>query len=192
MLERVLRSISLALARAGGVLLLATALLVAVEVILRKSQIVVLNLGTELSSYALAIGGTWAFAYVVFERGHVRVDVATQRLPALPRACFDVVAMASLALVGAVLSVGATTTLLTSLQLGASANTTLATPLAIPQGLWVFGLAWFTLIAAYRTVTATAALLRRDLAEVSRIAAPASTAAEAEELAEETLTRLKA
>jgi TRAP-type C4-dicarboxylate transport system permease small subunit len=174
MLETTLRRVSLLLSRVGGSMLLAAALLVAVEVTLRKTRIAVFSLGTELSSYALAIGAAWAFAHVVFERAHVRVDVATQRLPRLPRAVFDVVAMASLAVVGAFLSMGAWNTFHASLLTGTTSNTSLAIPLAIPQGLWLFGIGWFTLIAFYCTLTAAAALACGDLAEVSRIAAPPS------------------
>jgi len=174
MLEARLRRVSLLLSRTGGGMLLAAALLVAVEVTLRKTNIAVFSLGTELSSYALAVGATWAFAHVVFERAHVRVDVATQRLAPLPRAVFDVVAMASLAVFGTFLCMGAWNTFHASLLTGTISNTSMAIPLAIPQGLWLFGIGWFTLIAFYCTLTAAAALARRDLAEVSRIAAPPS------------------
>lgn len=190
MIEKALERISLVMARIGGGLLVATALLVSIEVILRKTGIVTLSLGTELSSYALAIGATWAFAYVVFERAHVRIDIVTQRLPLRPRSILNVLAIGSLAGVGLLLAWGATQTFLTSVRLGAAANSTLATPLAIPQGLWAFGLAWFTLIAAYRTATAAFALVRGDFGAVERIAAPATMQSEADEAAAEARSEL--
>ena len=152
MLDKVLWQGSLLLARLGGVLLVATALLVSAEVVLRKLGIAAFSVGSELSSYALAISATWAFALVLMERGHVRIDILTARLPAGPRAFVNVLAVASLAAVGAVLSYSAFDTFMTSLELGAISNTTLATPLWVPQGLWLAGLLWFTLVAAYRTV----------------------------------------
>jgi len=182
-LETTLRRFSLLLSRIGGGMLLATALLVSAEVLLRKSRIVVFSFGTELSTYALAVGASWAFAHVVFERAHVRVDVVSQRLPNRPRACFDIVAVASLALVGLVLTFGAWGTFASSLSYGTTSNTTLATPLMIPQGMWLFGIAWFTFIAIYRTMGASLAFVRHDLAEVSRIAAPPSAEDKATEVA---------
>ncbi|MBO0906096.1 TRAP transporter small permease subunit [Jiella sonneratiae] len=192
MLETTLRQISLVMSRLGGGMLLAAALLVAVEVSLRMSRLVIFSVGTELSSYALAVGAAWSFAHVVFERAHVRVDVVSQRLPPLPRAFFDVLAMASLAVVGFLLTLAAWTTFATTLALDTHSNTTLATPLAVPQGLWVAGIGWFTFIAAYRTATAAAALLRRDLAEVTRIAAPPSAEDEASEAALDARSRMEA
>jgi len=180
-LERTIAAISLLMARIGGGLLLAVAVLVGVEVVLRKSGLAAFSLGTELSGYALAVGATWSFAYVIFERAHIRIDVLSQRLPDGPQAFVNVFALATLAAVGCVVTATAFETFRTSLQLGAQANTTLATPLALPQGLWAFGLAWFTLVAFYRTFAAAHALVRRDLATVTRIAGPASLAAEVDE-----------
>ena len=190
MFYKALRSISLLMARIGGGILVATALVVSVEVILRKTGIVTFSVGTELSSYALAIGGTWAFAFVVFERGHVRIDIVSQRLPDWPRAVLNVLATASLAVVGAYLTWSAFSTFRESLRLSATANTTLATPLAIPQGLWAFGLGWFTFVAIYMTAIVLGALMRGDLAKIERSASPAAAAEEADEAAAEARQRL--
>ena len=189
MLDKVLWQGSLLLARLGGVLLVATALLVSVEVVLRKLGIAAFSVGSELSSYALAISATWAFALVLMVRGHVRIDILTARLPAGPRAFVNVLAVASLAAVGVVLSYSAFGTFMRSFELGAISNTTLATPLWVPQGLWLAGLLWFTLVAAYRTVVLVAALLRGDFATVERLAAPASADDEADSAVSEARER---
>lgn len=179
--DRIIGSISKLMARIGGGLLLAAALLVAVEVLVRYGRIASLGLATELSSYALAVGATWALAYVVFERAHVRVDFITQRLPPLPKAILDIFAVASLAAIGLVLSLGGIEMVHTSLSLSARANTTLGTPLAIPQGAWTAGLVWFTAVAFYRSALAVRFFLRSDLASVTAIAGSPSTTEEVEE-----------
>lgn len=179
--DRVIGSISKLMARIGGGLLLAAALLVAVEVLVRYGRMASLGLATELSSYALAVGATWALAYVVFERAHVRVDFITQRLPPIPKAVFDVFAVASLAAIGLVLSAGGMEMVHTSLSLSARANTTLGTPLAIPQGAWTAGLVWFTAVAIYRSVLAVRCLLQNDLGAVTAIAGAPSITEEVEE-----------
>lgn len=185
MFTRIVQGISLIMARLGGGALLAAALLVAVEVVLRKTRIAVFSAGTELSSYALAVAAAWALAYVVFERAHVKVDVVTQRLPEGPRAFLNVLALVSLALVGGILSLGAYGTFATSLALGSTSNTTLAVPLFIPQGLWLIGLIWFTFVALWRSWQAGAALIAHDFDTVTDIAVPASAETEAMSAADE-------
>lgn len=184
--EKIIGSISRLMARIGGVLLTAAAVLVAVEVVCRYTQLLTFSFGTELSTYALAIGATWSLAHAVFERAHVRVDVVCRRFPDLPRAAFDVLAMAALVVVGLVLTFGALEMTQTSFGLSSKANTTLGTPIALPQGAWTFGLVWFTFVAAYRTVCAGMALLRRDFAETYRIAASPSQDDEVQEAISET------
>lgn len=185
MFTRIVQGISLIMARLGGGALLAAALLVAVEVVLRKTRIAVFSAGTELSSYALAVAAAWALAYVVFERAHVKVDVVTQRLPEAPRAFLNVLALVSLAMVGLILSLGAYGTFATSLALGSTSNTTLAVPLFIPQGLWLIGLIWFTFVALWRSWQAGAALIAHDFDTVTDIAVPASAETEAMSAADE-------
>lgn len=178
------------MARLGGGALLGVALLICLEVLLRMFRIGTMSVGTELGSYALALGATWSLAYVVLERGHVRVDVIARQLPQVPRTVLDLLALSSLAGVGAVLTNGAWGMVSTSLRLGARSNTTLGIPLAIPQSLWTLGLAWFTLVAIGRTIQALRALLVRDIGEATRIAASPSADDEVEEAIAETNSRL--
>lgn len=190
--ESITTAISLWMARLGGGALLGVALLICLEVVLRMFRIGNMSVGTELGSYALALGATWSLAYVVLERGHVRVDVVARRLPQVPRNVLDVLAIFSLAVVGAVLSTGAWSMVATSLRLGSRSNTTLGIPLAVPQALWTLGLVWFTLVALSRTIQALRALLRNDMNEVARVAAAPSTDDDVEDAIAETNSRLGA
>ena len=190
MLDAAISRISLIMARIGGCILVASAILVSVEVVLRKAGVLAFSLGTELSSYALAVAATWSFAFVLLMRGHVRIDIISQRLPQKPRAMLNVLAVASVAAVGAILSWTALQTLITSLTLGAYSNTPLATPLSVPQGLWTFGLVWFTLVAVYLSIRLILALARGDHATVERLAAPATADAEADEAANDARGRM--
>ena len=190
--ELVLATISLWMARVGGAALLGVAILTTVEVGMRAARLQAPSIATELASYALAVGATWALAYVVFERSHVRVDVLAQRLPAPARGVLDALALASLAVVGAMLSFGAFGMVSTSLRLASKSNTTLGMPLAWPQGAWLFGLLWFTFIALYRTAQAVVALVHRDFSEVSRIGSSPSADDEIEDAISETEGRIVA
>jgi len=188
--ESITTAISLWMARLGGGALLGVALLICLEVVLRMLRIGNMSVGTELGSYALALGATWSLAYVVLERGHVRVDVIARQLPQAPRTMLDLLALSSLAVVGAVLSTGAWGMVSTSLRLGSLSNTTLGIPLAIPQALWTLGLIWFTLVAIGRTIQALRALLRSDMNEAARVAASPSSDEEVEDAIAETGSRL--
>lgn len=178
------------MARIGGVLLLGAAVLVSVEVLGRSSQLLVFSLGTELASYILAVAATWSLAHIVFERAHVRVDFLAQRLPPAQRAILDLLALASLVAVGAVLTFGAVEMVMTSLRLSSRSNTTLGVPMSIPHGLWTFGLFWFTAVSAFRCVQALRAVLRKDYAEAARIGASPSADDEVESAIAETMGRL--
>jgi TRAP-type C4-dicarboxylate transport system permease small subunit len=128
-----------------GGLLIFSAVLVAIEVVLRKAFNESLASVDELSGYIFAITTAWAFSFALFRRAHIRIDALYVRLP--PKVCcvLDVLAMVSLAVLFSVLVYLSTGVLQETLRLGARANTPLGTPLWIPQSLWLAGLGFFCL-----------------------------------------------
>ncbi|HEY0885277.1 MAG TPA: TRAP transporter small permease subunit, partial [Ramlibacter sp.] len=66
---------------AGGALTLACVFLISFDVVARKFFGFTVGGSDELSGYVFAISTTWAFAYVLLQRGNVRVDVLYQHLP---------------------------------------------------------------------------------------------------------------
>jgi len=62
-------------ALAGGVLILSAAGVVSIDVLLRKFVSVTLGGADELSGYALAIGSTWSFAFVMLSRSNAKDQV---------------------------------------------------------------------------------------------------------------------
>lgn len=174
-------SISRQLARLGGVLLLASALLISAEIIARKLLGAGWNIATELSGYGLAIGSALAFADTMLARGHIRVDVLYARFPRPMRIGLDLAAAASLALFALVLAWRVFEVAEESFSLGARENTTLATPLVIPQGLWWLGIVWFAFVACWITLRTAAAIVRGDAAAVRALAGPAGIEEELDE-----------
>lgn len=153
-----------------GGLLVFSALMVAVEVILRKAFNESLAAVDELSGYIFAITTAWAFSYALFRRGHIRVDALYVRLP--PKVCcvLDVLSLVSLAVLFTVLVYLSTGVLQETLRLGASANTPLGTPLWMPQSLWLGGL-WFFCFNIYLLLArSTWALLSGNYVLVRHIA----------------------
>lgn len=127
----------------SGLLLFLASVMIAIEVVLRKAFAVSMGGADELSSYALAISCTWGFSYALFRKSHIRIDVLYCRLPAMGRAFLDFLAYGLLAFYVLTLSYFAFLVVKTSVIKNSVANTPLATPLWIPQTLWLLGLFWF-------------------------------------------------
>jgi TRAP-type C4-dicarboxylate transport system permease small subunit len=168
----------------GGLLILAAALLVSVDVTLRKLANTTLGGADELSGYALAIGSTWSFAFVLLARGHVRIDALVQHLPRKLAAACDLIAIVALLVFASLIAWHGAGVLAQSWDLGARSNSSLAVPLAVPQALWWIGYAGFVVCAALLLLRALAAMLAGDFAEANRLIGARSIEEEAaEELA---------
>jgi TRAP-type mannitol/chloroaromatic compound transport system permease small subunit len=154
----------------GGILMLAAAFLVSAEVLLRKLLLISLGGADELSGYAFAIGTAWALSFTLLRRAHVRVDALYGVLPQRLRAVLDIAALVSLAVFASLLAWHAAAMCETSWAFEARATTPLQTPLWIPQGLWVLGLALFVLVTAALLLRTALALLGGDLARVQALA----------------------
>jgi len=127
----------------SGLLLFLAAVMIAIEVVLRKAFAYSIGGADELSSYALAISCTWGFSFALVKKSHVRIDVLYSRLPRFARSLLDITAHLLLGLYIVVLSYFAFFVVKTSIIKHSAANTPLSTPLWIPQSLWLAGLLWF-------------------------------------------------
>jgi len=156
-------------ALSGGLLILAAALLVSVDVTLRKLANTTLGGADELSGYALAIGSTWSFAFVLLARGHVRIDALYQVLPRKLAAACDLIAIVALLAFASLIAWHGAGTLAQSWQLGARSNSSLAVPLAVPQALWWVGYLGFVICAVLLLARALAAMWAGDLAAANRL-----------------------
>ncbi len=135
---------SLWLARAGGVLILLTVILVTFEVLSRHFVGRSAVHATEITGYIMAISASWSFAYTLMCKAHIRIDALYLNFPLKVRGVLDLLALLAMALfcvlvVGAVFDVA-----MHSYSGGSTANTPLGTPLWIPQVLWLLGLTWFS------------------------------------------------
>lgn len=160
-----LRHISRAMTWAVGAALIATAFLVAIEVVLRKVFLIGLSMGTEISSYVLGVAAAWGFALALLERTHVRVDALVRLLPESLAAWADVLALIGLSGFAVVLSWYGFATFMESWSIDARAMTPLATRLWIPQGLWVFGLFFFAFACLVLLIRAVTLLMQGRVTE---------------------------
>jgi TRAP-type C4-dicarboxylate transport system permease small subunit len=127
----------------GGGALILVSCLVTLEVVLREVFLIGLSAATEISAYVLAASTAWAYAYTLLERNHVRVDAVIRLLPPRLLVWMDVLAMVALSWFAGTLLWHGWGVVGMSLETSAHAMTPLSTPLWIPQGLWVFGIAFF-------------------------------------------------
>ena len=165
MLERLIAGLSLGSRWGvwfGGTLIFLGAIVVSIDVLLRKLLGTSLGGADELSGYALAIGSAWAFAFALLERANVRVDALYQHLPQALRAQLDLLALLSLAAFVWIVTWFAWDVAATSAMRGALSNTQLKTPLWIPQGLWFLGLFFFSLTLLSLILRTAQACLRSD------------------------------
>jgi len=165
----------------GGALTLACVFLISFDVIARKFLNFSVGGSDEISGYVFAISTSWSFALVLLQRGNVRVDVLYQHLPARLAALLDWLSIVALGVFIGFLTYHASSVAQTSWERQAAANTPLATPLWIPQGLWVLGLAWMCVVLALLLIPASIALVTGDTAGVQRLCGVRSAQEEAEE-----------
>jgi TRAP-type mannitol/chloroaromatic compound transport system permease small subunit len=156
----------------GGLLILVAALVVAVDVLLRKLFVVTLGGADEIAGYSLAIGSSLAFAFALLERAHIRIDTLYLLLPRRLAAILDIVALVSFTAFMALLTRYAYAVLDQSIQAGSVSMSRLAIPLVWPQALWVAGLGLFLVVAGLLLARAMLALLTGDVATVRRLAGP--------------------
>lgn len=184
LLDRLIALVA-ALSRAGawfgGLLLFAAAALIGAEVLLRRLAGVSIGGADELAGYVLAIASAWAFGFALLARAHIRIDTLYLLLPPRAQALLDLVALALTTAFFGFTAWFAWAHLMRSVSLGARSMTPLATPLAIPQSLWVAGLIVFVVLAALLWLRALVAVLAGDLAASARLIGSRSAKQEVEE-----------
>ncbi len=187
LLDRLLRaanSLSRVAIWVAGSLTLASALYITADVITRKFFSFALGGSDELSGYAFAISISWALAFATLQRANIRIDALYQLLPARACALLDWIALVGLAVFIVFLTRYASEVAITSWDRGATANTVMATPLWIPQFLWLAGLAWLCIVLVLMLLRSSFALVTGDIKTVRAICGIRSTQDEAVEEAE--------
>ncbi|WP_371225415.1 TRAP transporter small permease subunit [Roseovarius sp. 2305UL8-3] len=141
-----LRSLNRYIAILTGLVLLACAAIVLLDILLRR---IGSSLGgtDEISGYVMAIATSWGMAFTLLELGHVRIDILRARTGQLGRALFDLFSMAMMAGTVTLIAVKCWPVLSRSLANSSRANTPLETPLALVQAPWFAGWVWFAIVS---------------------------------------------
>jgi len=124
----------------------------------------------ELSGYAMAITTSWGISYALTSMAHVRIDLLRARCASLGQALFDAIAILSLAGVAIVVAYRVWPVLTKTITHNSTANSTLETPLWIPQSLWLAGWMWFALSSTIIAVGVLIYVCNGEFEEVNDIA----------------------
>jgi TRAP-type C4-dicarboxylate transport system permease small subunit len=164
----------------GGALILAAALVVAADIIIRNLFVVTFGGADELAGYALAIGSAWALAFALLERAHVRIDVLYQKLPIRLAAIVDILCLSTFTVFMILLTRHAYAVFMQSLTADTHSMSGLAIRLAIPQAVWVLGLALFVVVALLLLIRGALALVAGDHSTIVRLLGSRSATEEVE------------
>lgn len=157
----------------GGVMILVSAFMIATDVILRRTVGLSAWGAGELSYYALAISSSWAFAYAMLVKAHIRIDAITIRLRPPLRAACDVMALVSMGFFAVIACRAILEDVAQAWSRGETSITTLQTPLWIPQGLWLAGFVFFVLVSVLLLLRVLIALfVERSYATAERYGGP--------------------
>ncbi|MBK5927554.1 TRAP transporter small permease subunit [Rhodobaculum claviforme] len=154
-LERILGPVVRLVALLGGYAILAVAVFVSLEVVLRRTVGVSLQGADEFGGYALAAAAAFGFAYTLMLRGHTRIELVLERLPRRAAGVFDVLAMLAIAGMAVFLFWRGWSVMGESIEFRSLSGTPSQTPLWVPQAVWVAGLGLF---AVYSVLAAGHAL----------------------------------
>src|SRR5881275_1924304 len=77
----------------GGALILLAAVLIGIDVLMRKFLTESIGGADELAGYALAIGTAWGLGAALIDRAHIRIDSLYGLFPKKLRLFLDVVAL---------------------------------------------------------------------------------------------------
>jgi TRAP-type C4-dicarboxylate transport system permease small subunit len=160
------------------------AFFIAAEVIGRAVFRVSTGSTVELSGYMLAFGLSWGLAHALAQRGHVRIDMLVNRLPRPARVPLHLLSLGALGVFVGFVANGAWDLVDESLLFNATDISALRTPLAIPQGLWAFGLIVFLVLIVVMFVENLLLAIAGDARQVERNLSTRSYTEEAEEALE--------
>src|SRR5258707_3751365 len=138
----------------GGALVLLAAVLIGIDVLMRKFLDRSIGGADELAGYSLAIGTAWGLGAALLDRAHIRIDSLYVLFPQKLRLVLDVTAL--------VLFVGFFSLTLwhwlgvvsQSLTSGSRSQPALETPTAIPQVMPYAGVAAFLVVGVILLVHA--------------------------------------
>lgn len=167
----------------GGAALMLAAIMVTVDVLARRLAGVTMSGSDEITGYVFAGATAWAYSYTVLTRANIRIDAAYNLLPMGMRAVLDILGLALLLLFMGYLTLKGWDVFQTSWTRNSVAISAMATPLWVPQLVWITGLMFLNVTLVFLIVHTAVAFA---VAGAPAVQALAGTMSVQEEIAHET------
>ena len=138
----------------GGALVLLAAVLIGIDVLMRKFLARSIGGADELAGYALAIGTAWGLGATLLDRAHIRIDSLYVLLPSKLRLFPDFAGLALIIAFFGLVAWHGLGVVSQSWTSGTRSQSALETPTVIPQFIWIVGLIGFVLVGLVLLVRA--------------------------------------
>lgn len=165
----------------GGALILLAAVLIGIDVLMRKFLDRSIGGADELAGYALAIGTAWGLGAALLDRAHIRIDSLYVLFPQKLRLALDVTALVLLVGFFALVGWHGLGVVSQSWTSGSRSQSALETPTVIPQALWIAGLAAFVVVGVLLLLAALKLALSGDLRGMAQLVSTRSAEEEVED-----------
>lgn len=153
----------------GGALVLLAAVLIGIDVLMRKFLARSIGGADELAGYSLAIGTAWALGAALLDRAHIRIDSLYGLFPRRVRLALDVLGLVLFIGFFALVAWHGLGVVSQSWISGSRSQSALETPTVIPQLLWILGLAGFLVVGVVLLLRALTLAARGDLQGMARL-----------------------
>ena len=153
----------------GGALVLLAAVLIGIDVLMRKFLARSIGGADELAGYSLAIGTAWGLGAALLDRAHIRIDSLYVLFPQKLRLVLDLAgARAARRLLRPDRLAWRWACVSQSWTSGSRSQSALETPTVIPQALWIAGLAAFVVVGVAAAGRGAQADARRAICAARR------------------------
>ncbi len=153
----------------GGGLVMLAAVLIGIDVVLRKFFALSIGGADELAGYALAIGTTWGLGAALLDRAHIRIDSLYLLFPQKLRLVLDLAALVLLVGFFALVAWHGMSVVSQSWISESRSQSALETPTIIPQAMWLAGLVVFVAIGVVLLVDALRIIAAGNLRGAARL-----------------------
>lgn len=165
----------------GGALVLLAAVLIGIDVLMRKFLSLSIGGADELAGYSLAVGTSWALGAALLDRAHIRIDSLYVLFPRKLRLVLDIVALVLFAAFFALTLWHGLGVVAQSWTSGSRSQSALETPTVLPQLLWIAGLVAFVAVAVVVLVQALRLAAAGDLQAMAKLVGTRSAEEEVED-----------
>lgn len=165
----------------GGALVLLAAVLIGIDVLMRKFLALSIGGADEIAGYSLAIGTTWGLGAALLDRAHIRIDSLYVLFPQKLRLALDLLALVLFTAFFALTLWHGFGVVGQSWTSGSRSQSALETPTIIPQFLWIAGLVAFVGIAIVILVQSLRLAMAGDLHGMAQLISTRSAEEEVED-----------